>query len=261
VTNRFAYLSSAQVKQLPPETLIIQPIGAVEQHGPHLPLITDALIAETVATRAVERSSASAQVLPTLAYGTSNEHLGFSGTISMSARTLIDVALDVGRSVHRSGLQTLVFVNGHGGQPQLLELTARDIRAETGLRVFVITVGRLGLPAGVTAVDASFGYHGGDVETSVMLALCPEAVDMSLAAPDGLAARDAFSGMDFLTLEGAVPTAWLTRDLSDSGVLGDPRSADAERGAQIVEHWVTSLAGAFDEIARFEFRPVGSRGE
>jgi creatinine amidohydrolase len=260
VSGKFAYLSSEQVKQLPPETLIIQPIGAIEQHGPHLPLVTDALIAETVAARAMELSQTPAWLLPTLAYGTSNEHLGFSGTVSLSTKTLMNVCLDVGRSLHRSGLQTLVFVNGHGGQPQLLELTARDIRAETGIKVFVITVGRLGLPAGVTISDESFGYHGGDLETSVMLALCPEAVDMSLAQPDGLAARDAFAGMDFLTLEGAVPTAWLTRDLSDSGVLGDPRSADAGRGAQIVDHWASSLAGAFDEIARFEFRPGVSNG-
>jgi creatinine amidohydrolase len=254
--NRFAYLSSTQVQELAPETLIIQPIGAIEQHGPHLPLVTDALIAETVATRAMERSGAPAWLLPTLSYGTSGEHLGFTGTISLSTKTLMNVCLDVGRSVQRSGLQTLVFVNGHGGQPQLLELTARDIRAETGLRVFVITVGRLGLPPDVSIADEAFGYHGGDVETSVMLSLCPEAVDMTLVQPDWLAARDAFAGMDFLTLEGAVPTAWLTRDLSDSGVLGDPRSADADRGAQIIEHWVASLAGAFDEIARFDFRPA-----
>lgn len=255
--TEFAYLTSAQVKQLPSETLIIQPIGAIEQHGPHLPLITDALIAETIATEAVSRSDAAAQILPTLSYGTSNEHLGFAGTISLSTRTLMDVCRDLGSSVQRSGLQTLVFVNGHGGQPQLLELTARDIRVETGLRVFVVTPMRFGLPEGVAITDEAFGLHGGDLETSVMLALCPQAVDLSLARPDGQGASASFDGMKHLSLEGALPTAWLTRDLSRSGVLGDPTAADAVRGQLILDHWVSCLADTLDEISQFEFHLGG----
>jgi creatinine amidohydrolase/Fe(II)-dependent formamide hydrolase-like protein len=236
--------------------VVVQPVASVEQHGPHLPCYTDSLVAEHLTRRAVALTPPEVNVwtLPVLAYGKSNEHLGYPGTISLSAETLISVCRDVGRSVARSGFRKLVFVNGHGGQPHLLELVARDIREETGLLVFPLFLYRLGVPedAVSSAEELEYGIHGGEVETSLVLAIAPQAVRVDRLEPGGERAREAFRGLRYLSLEGGVPTAWLTRDLSPTGVIGDPTRASAERGERILDHMARSLAGALAEISAFE---------
>jgi creatinine amidohydrolase/Fe(II)-dependent formamide hydrolase-like protein len=232
----------------------IQPIGAVEQHGPHLPLITDAMLAESVARAAVGRLTpgVGAWVLPTLCYGKSTEHLGRPGTVSLSTSTLLAVCMDIGESIARSGVRKLVFVNGHGGQPSLLDVVARDIRHAFGLNVHPVTLGRLQLPGDLRNLDPG-DLHGGFLETSVMLALAPHLVHMDRARADGTAAAGIFRTLRHLSLEGPVPTAWLTDDLSGSGVVGDPTQADAKAGALIAEHWSSQLAEIIVEVSEFEF--------
>jgi creatinine amidohydrolase len=126
---------------------VVQPIASVEQHGSHLPCYTDSLIVEELTQRAVALAPEDVDVWtpPVTAYGKSNEHLGYPRTISLSAETLIAVCRDVGRSVARSGFRKLAFLNGHGRQPQLLEMAARDIREETWLQVFPLFPYRLGV--------------------------------------------------------------------------------------------------------------------
>jgi creatinine amidohydrolase/Fe(II)-dependent formamide hydrolase-like protein len=236
------------------DAVVVQPIGAVEQHGPHLPLITDALTAEFIAREAVARLGAGANtwVLPTMHYGKSTEHLGRAGTIALSANTLMAVCLDLGESLARSGIRKLVFVNGHGGQPSLLDVVARDIRHRFGLEVFSIMPARFSLPDDVDDPDP-FGIHGGFVETSLMLAIAPDLVRMDKAVADGLRAGEFYRAQRHLTLEGVVPTAWLIDDVSASGVVGDPASASAETGKRLVEHWATQLAEALSEARAFAF--------
>ncbi|MPQ97393.1 creatininase family protein [Modestobacter sp. I12A-02628] len=233
----------------------VVPIGAVEQHGPHLPLMTDCFIAEQVATRAVAALPDDAPVwlLPTQSIGKSTEHLGWPGTLTWSTETLLAMCRDLGRSVAASGFRRLVFVNGHGGNPSLLDTVARDVRVATGLMVFPISVFRLGLPAGLDLVGADFDVHGGHSETSVMLALAPDTVHMDRAVEGGRAVADLFAGPGLLTLEGAVPTAWVTDDVSSNGVVGDPRRASAAVGEQIVAWWTARLAAALLEVSAFEF--------
>lgn len=251
-----AGMSTTDIAAMPKEsTVVVQPIGAVEQHGPHLPVVTDALVAEWVAGRAAELAPAGqAAVLPPLSYGKSNEHGGWPGTVTLSAETLLAVCKDVGRSLAATGFTRLVFVNGHGGNPGLLEVAARDIRAETGLLVFVATIPRFGVPAGVDLPAPGFDVHGGHVETSVLLHLAPETVRMDRAAPGGTHLLELFPADGGLALSGALPTAWLSADLTDNGVIGDPRGASPEVGRVIAEHWATRLATAYGRIASFRFR-------
>jgi creatinine amidohydrolase len=249
-------LSTVDVAALPKEDgVLVQPIGAIEQHGPHLPVMTDAFVAERIATGAVGRlpDTAPVWILPTLHYGKSSEHLGRAGTVSLSTRTLMSVCEDVGRSVAASGFRRLVFVNGHGGNPSTLDTVARDIRVETGLMVFPVTTGRLGLPEGFDVPDAEFSIHGGHVETSLMLSLDPTSVRMDRAVEGGRAVADLYRDKQHLTLEGAVPSAWVADDLSVNGVIGDPVKATAEFGEQIRDEWETRLAQALLEIVGFEF--------
>jgi creatinine amidohydrolase/Fe(II)-dependent formamide hydrolase-like protein len=249
-------LSTTDIAALPKEsTVVVQPIGAVEQHGPHLPVMTDAFVAEWVAGRAAELAPAGqVVVLPPLSYGKSNEHGGWPGTVTLAAETLLAVCKDVGRSLAASGFTRLAFVNGHGGNPGLLDVAARDIRAETGLLVFPVTIPRLGVPAGVDLPEPGFDVHGGFVETSVMLHLAPETVHMDRAVPGGTHLAELFPADGELGLEGALPTAWLSADLTTNGVIGDPRRADADVGRVIAEHWAARLAAAYGQISRFRFR-------
>lgn len=234
--------------------LVVQPIGAVEQHGPHLPVMTDAFVAEQVAALAADLTDAEVWLLPPLHYGKSTEHLGWAGTMSLSSETLLAVLRDVGRSVAASGFTRLAFVNGHGGNPALLDVAARDIRTETGLLVFPVTTGRLGVPAGIDLPDAEFSIHGGHVETSVMLHLAPETVRLERAEVGGAQLPELFPAGGELSLEGALPTAWVSDDLTTNGIIGDPRSATAEIGKEIVDHWTGRLATAYRHMTEFAFR-------
>lgn len=254
--TRFLHrLSTTDIAAIGKEAaLVVQPIGAVEQHGPHLPVMTDAYVAERIAALAADVAGTGVWLLPPLHYGKSTEHLGWAGTMSLSSETLLAVLRDVGRSVAASGFTRLAFVNGHGGNPALLDVAARDIRTETGLLVFPVTTGRLGVPPGIGLPDAEFSIHGGHVETSVMLHLAPDAVRMDRAVAGGTQLPALYPAGGELSLEGALPTAWVSDDLTTNGVIGDPRSATAEIGKEIVGHWTGRLATAYRQMTEFAFR-------
>jgi creatinine amidohydrolase/Fe(II)-dependent formamide hydrolase-like protein len=257
--RRLDRLSSTDIAAIDKDTAaVLWPVGAVEQHGPHLPCGTDAILAEALTLAALERSGPDVNLwlLPTLSFGRSVEHLGFPGTMSLTTDSLMAVCRDVAASVTASGFRRLVFVNGHGGQPQVLEVVARDIRIATGLMVFPVFPYRLGLPEGLaTAPDElAHGIHGGELETSLLMAVAPELAHPDRFAPGGDRARELFADQTILSLEGDVPTAWVTADLSPTtGVIGDPRGASATTGRALLEHLSGRLAQAFAEIAAFSF--------
>ncbi len=141
-------------------------------------------------------------------------------------------------------------------QPQLLEVVARDIRERTGLQVFPLFPPRLDMPPGIVSSpeDARYGVHGGEIETSEVLAVAPHLVRTEHLTPGSTRVRELFADKEHLTLEGTLPTAWLTRDLAaEGGVLGDPTLATAEKGEQVLAHVTAKLAAVFAEIASFEF--------
>ncbi len=259
----FPYLSWTQVEALPDKanTLIIQPIGAVEQHGPHLPLVVDAAIATAVVGQALHQLDPAipAYALPPLYYGKSNEHWQFPGTITLTAQTLIAVLMEMAVSIYRAGFRKLVFVNGHGGQPQVLEIVARDLRQQhSDLMIFPLFV--WGAPHNaaelVGASEYNQGIHAGDVETSVMLSLLPNQVDMAKAVreyPNELPAGS------LLSLEGQLPIAWTMADLSRSGVVGDATVSTAAKGNAILASVAAGWVKVLEEVYRFEgLRPLPS---
>lgn len=251
-----AHLTTTDVEAIDKsDAVVVQPIGAVEQHGPHLPLITDALHAEVITVTAVESlpDDCNIWVLPTLHYGKSTEHLGRCGTIAMSASTLMAVCMDLGKSLAASGFRKLVFVNGHGGQPGLLDVVARDIRYETGLEVFPVMPMRFPTPAEVDRSQDGFDIHGGYGETSIMMAIAPELVHHERAFADGKEAAAEFDRYKHLTLEGVLPTAWLTDDISASGTIGDPTHASADVGKAILASAAQQLAESLLEVRAFSF--------
>jgi creatinine amidohydrolase len=250
--RNFAYLNWKQVDALPREsTLLILPTAAIEQHGHHLPVATDTLINHLLLGHALNQLSAehSVYALPAVHYGKSNEHIGFPGTLSVSASTFMAVLRDLGASVAKAGFQKLVLYNTHGGNAALIDVMARDLRAEFGLRTFALHGSGGVVFDGLTAQERAYGFHAGEVETALLLASVPELVDCSAYTVNYIAD---IANPELLLPENAPATfAWLTRDIASSGVMGDPRPATAENGARWLEQAATRLAAALEAMLRY----------
>jgi creatinine amidohydrolase len=250
--RNFAYLTWKQVDALPREsTLLVLPTAAIEQHGHHLPLATDTLINNLLLGHALAKLPANLPVyaLPPVHYGKSNEHIGFAGTLSVSATTLMAVLRDLGASLASAKFQKLVLYNTHGGNASLIDVMARDLRAEFGLRTFALH-GSGGVAfEGLSEQERAYGFHAGEVETALLLAALPQLVDRSAYTVNYIA--DA-AKPELLRPENAPATfAWLTRDIAASGVMGDPRPATAENGMRWLDEAATRLATALEAMARY----------
>lgn len=242
-------LSRKQVAELDKENaLVVLPIGAVEQHGPHLPTYTDTLINETMLTYAFEALPEGAPVwlLPPLPYGKSTEHLGHPGTITLSATTLMAVLLDIAKSLKTSGFRKMAFYNTHGGNLDLLNMMAREIRIETGLAVFRVQFDGSADPD-VVKREPIPDIHGGDIETSLVLASREHWVEMD-EAPDEIPNFPVSPNLQFQNKA----FAWVMSDLSDSGIAGNARLASAKLGAHLYERGGRAMAETLMELVRFD---------
>jgi len=234
-------------------SILIQPLGAVEQHGPHLPLNTDLIIAERVAGAAVEQfgEEVDAWLLPALAYTKSNEHAWSPGTIWLSATTLLAVLDDIGRCVAATPAKRLVFMNGHGGNSTLVGTANREIRLHHGLMTFLTHPGVPPDQGGTSAAgEHGMGVHGGADETSLMLYLAPHLCSVAKSErriPEGMIDNK------YVKFGGRVSFGWMSNDFFDEGYLGDPTVASAERGRELFEGSVTAFGEALREISTFNF--------
>jgi creatinine amidohydrolase len=248
-------LTWTDFRSLPPDALAILPVAAMEQHGPHLPVSVDATINAGILARALELVSPDATVLalPMQSIGLSVEHVRFPGTLTLSAETLIAVLTEIGRSVGRAGVRRLVILNSHGGQPQVVEIVCRRLRADDMFAVSCMA-SQLGLPPGMVLSrnEQHHGIHGGLVETSLMLHLRPDLVRMEHAADFRSAWLAREGEMSLLTPEGGIGFGWETQDLHAAGALGDASAATAARGAAILEHQAARFATLLEEVRRFD---------
>ncbi len=249
----FPYLSWTEIDSMEDKenVVIVQPVGAIEQHGPHLPIIVDATISMGVLGKALEKlgSDVPAYALPCLYYGKSNEHWHFPGTITLNGTTLLSVITEVAESLYRSGFRKLVLMNSHGGQPQIMEIVARDLHQQyQDFSVFPLFTWRVPHIAKelLTPQELEYGIHAGDAETSIILSLLPDQVNMSQAVreyPQGLPENS------LLSMEGKLPFAWLTKELSQSGVMGDATAATKEKGdrllASVSDGWVQVIKDVY----------------
>jgi creatinine amidohydrolase len=245
--------TTADFRRVDPEaTVALLPVAAVEQHGPHLPLSTDAIINDALVRAALPLvpMHATLLVLPALNVGLSPEHSSFVGTLTIADATLADVWTDVGRSIARAGVRKLVILNTHGGQKALVDLVAMRLRAELEMLVARATYFAFGSPPGLfDAVESAHDIHGGEVETSLMLHIKPELVHRSEIAdfrglPHQLAARNRVLGV-----EKPVGIAWRAEDLHASGACGNATRADAGKGAKHLAYLAERLATLVAELA------------
>lgn len=238
----------------PQRTIALLPVGAVEQHGPHLPLGTDSLILDAALDRLADAPPAGVRLLrlPTQAIGDSLEHRDFPGTLTQRAETLIAAWTEIGRAAAAAGVRKIALINSHGGQPQIVDIVAQRLRAEAGVLAARINLYRFGAPDGLFGADElAFGYHGGEVETSLMLAIAPHLVAMERAADFDNLARAMAAENEAFRAEGAAGFAWQAQDLNRAGAMGNAAAADAERGAATLAHLSARLAQALAEIADF----------
>ncbi len=247
-------LTSNDVSDRAGGVLAVQPIGAVEQHGPHLPLGTDSIVAESVATEAIARFSGSALLLPTIAVALSREHLWAPGTISLSPQTLLSLLDDVGQSLQSAGVNRLVFLNGHGGNSAILRVICRELRIQYGLMTFLAHP-QLPLDQGGVAQDDTemgFAVHAGRVETSIMLYLRPELVVLDRAArhvPEWL------GDFEHIGFGKEVTFGWSSQDFGATGVIGDPTLATTDQGKLAFESAVNRFVEVLSEASIFAFPP------
>lgn len=258
MTNSHRHLAELRAPEvtalISAQSIIVQPLGAVEQHGPHLPFDTDLVVASEVADAAVAEvgDALDCWLLPPLAYTKSNEHAWSSGTIWLSATTLLAVLDDIGRSVATLPARKLVFFNGHGGNSALLGVANRELRLKYGLLTFLAHPGMpvdQGGAGSANADELGMGIHGGTDETSLMLHLRPERVDMSVATrnvPEWMATNQ------HVRFGGRVGFGWLSNDFGPDGHIGDPTAATAERGKELFEGSVRAFGDALAEVAAFE---------
>lgn len=257
-------LTSPDFNALDPErTVAVLPVGAIEQHGPHLPVAVDSCLNAAIVERALPRLAAGTPVLvlPMTQVGKSNEHSAYKGTLTLSAETLGRMWYEFGVSVRRAGLRKLLLFNSHGGQPQVMQIVARELRVDHGMLVVAANWFSWGLPEGLfDERERRHGIHAGAVETSMMLAVRPDLVRADLAAqnfpPATLGHERDFPRLNAL---GAAGFGWQVQDLHPLGACGDARAARAEAGERILDHAAACLAELLDELVRYPLAALVDR--
>ncbi|HMB48887.1 MAG TPA: creatininase family protein [Afifellaceae bacterium] len=256
-------LTTKDFQALDPATSVaVLPVGAIEQHGPHLPVATDAVIAEAVARQGLAQldGSFTALLLPPQSIGKSNEHLAFAGTLTFSADQLIALWTSIGEGVHRAGLKKMIFLNSHGGQPQVMEIVARELRVRFGMMAVSSSWWHMGFAEGLIPEDEQrYGIHGGFVETSMMLHLRPELVKMDRARNFRPVMAELEGEYKRLRHLGGVGIGWQAQDIHEDGVAGDASAASAETGQKIVDHAAAGFAELVAETARFPLGRIRQR--
>jgi creatinine amidohydrolase len=235
--------------------IAVLPLAAVEQHGPHLPLGVDTFVAEAYLARVrkILPEELPVTFLPVQRIGVSVEHVAFPGTLTLSAATAIGAWTEIGESLARAGLRKLVFVTSHGGNVAALELVARDLRAR--LRMLAVTVGwqRFGYPDDTfSAEEKRHGIHGGDIETSLMLAAKPETVRMERAPNATPATVEMAREFKWLGAYRPAGFAWMTQDLNAVGAVGDATLATAAKGDAALKRGAEAFVELLREVGRFD---------
>lgn len=247
-------LAAPDFKSLPAGTIAVLPMGATEQHGPHLAVSVDSDLVDAVLARTQVADACTVLVLPTLRVTKSGEHDRHPGTLSLSGDTLLAVLRDIAASVQRAGIDRLCLFNGHGGNTALLEIAVRDMRITHNL--IAVHCGWFGFAETQAHFDPealALDLHGGDVETSAMLGAAPEKVDMTEAHDFRPAPQDWPAKWIGLSGQAARP-GWIIDDLNADGACGNAAAACAEKGEALLSSAARNFSAFLDEFAGFDHR-------
>jgi creatinine amidohydrolase len=269
--SRFwADLCTRDFAQLDPaRTIAVLPVAATEQHGPHLPLSVDTVLADGIVAASLPHLAPELSVLflPTQAVGLSPEHARFPGTLTLKAETVLRLWTDIGESVAAAGVRKLLLFNSHGGQVSALDLVARDLRARLNLLVYSCSWFNLPLHdaqgqdpnALFSAEEHRFGIHGGEIETSMMLALAPQRVKMDQARHFASTAQARAQQFPILGNGRSAKLGWQTQDYHPAGAVGNAAAATAAKGEMLVQAAGRSLAQLLAELDRLPLSTLVDR--
>ena len=261
-TREFA---QRQVNGLAAETVAVLPVGAVEQHGPHLPVSVDATLVDGVVAACLAHLAPDVPVLflPTQSVGTSQEHIRFPGTLTLTPQTLMRVWTEIGESVARAGVSKLVLFNTHGGQVSVMDIVARELRTRCDMLVYSVNWWSLPLGDAVngqfSAQEHRFGMHAGDIETSMMLALRPQFVDMAQARDFHSSSQDRAARYPILGNGTSAKLGWHMQDYNAQGAAGNATLATADKGRAVVEAAGRQLAALLAEVAQLPLSTLVAR--
>lgn len=258
------HFTQAMQTGLAERTLAVLPVAATEQHGPHLPCSVDTDLVNGVIQASLAHLDASAPVLflPTQAVGRSAEHQAFAGTLSLSAETTLRVWMELGASVARAGVKKLLLFNAHGGQVSLLDIVARDLRCQHGLLAYSSNWYTLPIEAQLdahfSAQEQRFGVHAGDIETSMMLALRPQFVQMQHAQNFVSRAQTRAPLYPIVGNGRSAKLGWQMQDYHEAGAAGNAAAATAEKGQVLIQAAGQQLAALLHELARLPLDTLAS---
>ena len=251
-TRHFAQLAASPRLD---KTVAVLPVAATEQHGPHLPTSVDSTLVDGVVAAALPHLAADLPVLvlPTQAVGYSPEHIRFPGTLTLSAPTIIALWTELGASVARAGIKKLVLFNSHGGQVSLMDIVARELRTAHNLIVYSSSWYNLPLGDSVNglfpAEEHRFGVHAGDIETSMMLALAANRVDMAQAKNFHSTSQDRAAKYPILGNGKSAKLGWQMQDYNAQGAAGNAAAATAAKGKALLDAAGVQLAKLLAEVS------------
>jgi creatinine amidohydrolase len=246
----------------PARWIAVLPLAATEQHGPHLPLGTDVMIAQAYLERVRQHLPAKLPVtfLPLQPVGISSEHLDYPGTLTLPTEIALKSWMALGESVARAGLRKLVIITSHGGNSAAMTLVAQDLRARLGLFVVTTSWSRFGTPDGLFDADElRHGVHGGAMETSIMLARFGEHVRQDKIADFRPASVAMEKKYRWLSTQRPAPFAWQAQDLHPSGVSGDARQASADKGERLLDHGARAFIELLGDVDKFDVKALSAR--
>ncbi|TCL91812.1 creatinine amidohydrolase [Rhizobium sp. PP-WC-2G-219] len=234
--------------------IAVLPLGAHEQHGPHLPFETDTLIADGVVERLIAaRGDLPVTVLPTEPVGYSIEHMDVAGTKTLTYHEAVERWLGIAGRLQAQGIRKFVMLNAHGGNAPLMTIVATEARVRYDMLAVATSWTRFGQPEGwIDPIAKSIDIHAGDIETSVMFALHPDKVDR--ARVEAFSSRQSDWEAQFAHLRAYGPHAfgWRMRDLNPKGAAGNAAAATAERGEHLLDHAVSGLLALLSDVAAFD---------
>ena len=241
----------------PSRWIAVLPLAATEQHGPHLPVGTDVMIAQAYLDRVHELlpEDLPATFLPLQPIGISTEHVGYPGTLTLPTETALKSWMALGTGVARAGVKKLVIVTSHGGNSAAMTLVAQDLRADHGLLVVTTSWSRFGVPNGLfPEQEFRHGIHGGAVETSIMLARYPQHVRQQAIADFQPASVAMESDYRWLSAHRPAPFAWQAQDLHPSGAAGDATLGTAEKGERLLDHAARAFIELLADVDKFDVK-------